>query len=109
VVQGITRDLKGIGYSGIGYRTSGVKILKLAEREGQEFHGIDPESILAGKYPLSRFLYVYLNQPPGRPLDPMVKQFLLFVLSREGQEVVVRDGYLPVTAAVAQEEQGQLQ
>jgi phosphate transport system substrate-binding protein len=109
VVQGITRDLKGIGYSGIGYRTSGVKILKLAAREGQEFHGTDPESVLAGKYPLSRFLYVYLNQPPGRPLDPLVKQFLLFVLSREGQEVVVRDGYLPVTAAVAQEEQGKLQ
>ena len=108
VVQGITRDLKGIGYSGIGYRTSGVKILQLAEREGQEFHGTDPESVLSGEYPLSRFLYVYVNQPPGRPLDPLVKQFLLFVLSREGQEVVVRDGYLPVTAAIAQEEQGKL-
>lgn len=109
VVQGITRDLRGIGYSGIGYRTSGVKILKIAKAGGQQFHGVDPESVLAGEYPLSRFLYVYINQPPGRPLDPLVKQFLTFVLSREGQEVVVRDGYLPVTAAIAREELGKLQ
>ncbi|HEX2642055.1 MAG TPA: PstS family phosphate ABC transporter substrate-binding protein, partial [Thermoanaerobaculia bacterium] len=66
VVQGVNEDRNGIGYSGIGYRTSGVKALQIAKAEGQEFFGVDPETVLAGKYPLSRFLYIYVNQPPSR-------------------------------------------
>lgn len=104
VVQGINEDPNGIGYSGIGYRTSGVKALQIAKAEGQEFFGVDSETVLAGKYPLSRFLYIYVNQPPDRPLDPLVKQFLLYVLSKQGQQVVVKDGYLPIPARVAEEE-----
>jgi len=108
VVQGVNEDRNGIGYSGIGYRTSGVKALRIAKAEGQEFFGVDPETVLAGKYPLSRFLYIYVNQPPGRSLDPLVKQFLLYVLSSQGQQVVVKDGYLPIPARVAEEEQKKL-
>jgi phosphate transport system substrate-binding protein len=108
VVQGVNEDRNGIGYSGIGYRTSGVKALRLAKAEGQEFFGVDPETVLAGKYPLSRFLYIYVNQPPDRPLDPLVKQFLLYVLSSQGQQVVVKDGYLPIPARVAEEERKKL-
>ena len=108
VVQGVNEDPNGIGYSGIGYRTSGVKALQIAKAEGQDFYGVDPETVLAGKYPLSRFLYIYVNQPPGRPLDPLVKQFLLYVLSRQGQQVVVKDGYLPIPARVADEERAKL-
>jgi phosphate transport system substrate-binding protein len=104
VVQGVSEDRNGIGYSGIGYRTSGVKPLALAAKAGGEFHGLDPELVLEGKYPLSRFLYLYVNQPPDRGLDPLVRELIRYVLSREGQQAVVKDGYLPLPAAVAQEE-----
>ena len=109
VVQGVTEDRYGIGYSGIGYRTSGVKPLALAERPGGEYHGTGPESVLAGDYPLSRFLYVYVNKAPNRPLDPLVRELLEYVLSRQGQEVVVKDGYLPLPADRAREALEQLQ
>lgn len=104
VVNGVTEDLAGIGYSGIGYKTSGVKTLALAKEEGGRHYGTDPETVLSGDYPLSRFLYVYVNKAPGEELDPLVRELLTFVLSREGQQVVVKDGYLPIPAEVAQEE-----
>jgi phosphate transport system substrate-binding protein len=98
VVQGVTEDQYGIGYSGIGYKTSGVRAVPVARKEGDPFIETDPAEVYAGKYPLSRFLYVYVNKAPNKPLDPLVTQFLLYVLSREGQEVVVKDGYLPLVA-----------
>ena len=104
VVQGIEKDLYGIGYSGIGYKTSGVKALALAAKSGEPYVNDEFENVLAGKYPLSRFLYVYVNRKPGEPLDPTVKQFLVYALSRAGQEVVVKDGYLPMTAKMVAEE-----
>ena len=104
VVNGVTEDLAGIGYSGIGYKTSGVKTLALAKEEGGEYFGTDPETVLSGDYPLSRFLYVYVNKAPGEELDPLVRELLTYVLSHEGQQVVVKDGYLPIPADVAQEE-----
>ncbi len=108
VVQGVTEDRYAIGYSGVGYTTSGVKTVKLAEKEGGEFFGESYENVLSGKYPLSRFLNVYVNKAPGKPLDPLVKEFLTFVLSREGQEIVVKDGFFPLTAKVAAEELARL-
>ena len=96
VVQGITADKYAIGYSGIGYKTSDVKSLKLAAKEGGEFITDDADNVYSGKYPLARFLYVYVNRTPGKALDPLVGEFLAFVLSREGQEIVVKDGYLPL-------------
>ena len=100
VVQGVTEDRAGMGYSGIGYKTSGVKALALAPKDGAPFSPATAEAVYAGQYPLARFLYVYVNKAPNRALDPLVKQFLTFVLSREGQEIVVKDGYLPLLAAV---------
>jgi len=108
VVQGVTEDLNGIGYSGIGYKTSGVKTLKLAEKAGGAYHGTDPETVLAGEYPLSRFLYLYVNKAPNKPLDPLVHEFIKYVLSKEGQQVVVKDGYLPLSSKVAAAEQAAL-
>lgn len=104
VVQGVTEDRFAIGYSGIGYRTSGVKPLKLAAKKGGKFYGVDPADVYSGNYPLSRYLYVYVNKAPNKPLDPLVREFVKFVLSKEGQEIVVKDGYLPIPAKVAQEE-----
>lgn len=104
VVQGVTEDIVGIGYSGIGYKTSGVKTLELATKPDQPYYGTDAETVLSGKYPLARFLFIYVNRKPGTSLDPVVHQFLASVLSREGQQVVVKDGYLPLSASVVAEE-----
>ena len=99
VVQGVTEDRFGIGY-----RTSGVKAVALAETEKGPFSDGSYEDVQSGKYPLWRFLYVYVNKAPGKPLDPLVGEFLKLIYSREGQEVVVKDGYMPLSAAQAQAE-----
>jgi phosphate transport system substrate-binding protein len=102
VVQGVTEDRFGIGYSGIGYKTSGVKILQLAE--STDFFDGSYANVKSGRYPLARYLYVYVNKAPGKPLDPLVREFLKLVLSKEGQEVVVKDGYLPLSPSQIEEE-----
>jgi phosphate transport system substrate-binding protein len=104
VVQGVTEDRFGIGYSGIGYKTSGVKALPLALSENDEFHLPDYENCLSKKYPLARTLNIYINKVPNKPLDPLLKEFLKFVLSYEGQEIVVKDGYLPLTKELVDKE-----
>ncbi|MGD8375659.1 MAG: phosphate ABC transporter substrate-binding protein [Acidobacteriota bacterium] len=104
VVQGVTEDLYGIGYSGIGYKTSGVKTVRLAAKAGDPFQGTDPETVYSGKYPLARFLYLYVNKAPSGPLDPLRREFLTFVLSREGQQVVLKDGYLPITQKIVEDQ-----
>ena len=104
VVQGITEDKYGIGYSGIGYKTSGVKTLALSNKKGDPCFEGTYENVVTDKYPLSRYLYIYIVKHPNRPLDPLVKEFLKFVLSKEGQKIVIKDGYLPLTNDVIQEE-----
>ncbi len=109
VVQGVAEDVLGVGYSGIGYQTSDVKALDIAKQSGGEYIDTKPESVLAGRYPLARFLYLYINKKPNQPIDPLVGEFVRYVLSREGQEVAVKDGYLPLSAKIAQSELSQLQ
>jgi phosphate transport system substrate-binding protein len=104
VVQGVTNDRYGVGYSGIGYRTSGVRVVPLAESAGGATSEGRYDDVVSKKYPLSRYLYLYVNKAPGKPLDPLIKEFLKLVYSREGQEVVVKDGYLPLTAGIVTEE-----
>jgi phosphate transport system substrate-binding protein len=104
VVQGITEDRYGIGYSGSGYRTSGVKAVPLAEAEAGPYFEGTYEEVTSGKYPLSRFLYIYLNKAPSKPLEPLQLEFVKLILSKEGQEVVVKDGYMPLTPAQVKEE-----
>ena len=101
VVNGITEDLYGIGYSGIGYKTSGVKTVALAKKPGGAFVAATPKEALSGKYPLARQLYVYVNKHPRKPLDPILAEFIRFVLSREGQTIVVKDGYIPLPSKLA--------
>ncbi len=109
VVQGVGADANAVGYSGMGYRTSEVRALALAAKDGSPYVTADPANVYAGKYPLSRFLYVYVNKAPGRPLDPLVREFLTYVLSKQGQEVVVKDGYLPLTPALVERERKKLE
>jgi phosphate transport system substrate-binding protein len=107
VVQGVTEDRYGIGYSGIGYRTSGVKVVQLAETTA--FSDGNYADVVSGKYPLNRFLYIYINRAPGKPLDPLVKEYISFILSKEGQEVVVKDGYLPLSPEIVKAELAKVQ
>lgn len=102
VVQGVSEDKFGIGYSGIGYKTSGVRALPLAEKAGEEFYEPDAENVNNGKYPLSRYLYINIVKNPSKELDPLVKEFLKYVLSYEGQQIVVKDGYLPLSDKVVE-------
>lgn len=100
VVQGVTEDRAGMGYSGIGYSTSGVRALPLSMKPDQPF--VDPtyENARHGTYPLSRYLFVYVNKAPNQPLAPIVREFLKYVYSREGQMVVMKDGYFPLSEKI---------
>lgn len=103
VVLGVAGDLYGIGYSGIGYAAAGVRALPLGTEEGA-YYEPTPENAFSGDYPLARFLLIYINKKPGEGLDPLTREFLRFVLSKEGQQVVVKDGYYPLPAEVIEEE-----
>jgi phosphate transport system substrate-binding protein len=109
VVQGVSEDLYGIGYSGIGYKTSGVRAVPISEKRGDTPYELTYENAVEGHYPLARYLYIYIVRDPRRPVDPLTREFLRYVLSREGQEVVVKDGYLPLTLKVLQAELAKLQ
>lgn len=100
VVQAVTSSINGIGYSGIGYKTSGVRAVPLSKKSGGKFIAATPDNAVSGKYPLSRFLYVYVNKHPNKSLAPLEKEFLKLVLSQEGQQVVIKDGYIPLPEKV---------
>jgi phosphate transport system substrate-binding protein len=102
VVQSVSTSINGIGYSGIGYKTSSVRAVPLSKKPGGDYVAATPENAVAGDYPLSRFLYVYVNKAPNKPLAPLEREFFKLVLSRQGQEVVVKDGYIPLPASVAE-------
>ncbi len=102
VVQSITKSLNGIGYSGIGYRTSGVRAVSIAPKEGAEAIAATAENAVSGQYPLGRFLYIYVNKRPNEPLPPLEGAFLSMVLSQQGQQVVIKDGYIPLPARVVE-------
>jgi phosphate transport system substrate-binding protein len=108
VVQGVSSDLGGIGYSGIGYKTSGVKAIGLGKDAGK-LSEPTYENALNGSYPLARFLYIYVNKAPDKPMDNLTKEFVRFILSKEGQQIVVKDGYYPLPANLAQQMTAQLQ
>src|SRR5437773_2812219 len=109
VVQGATVDRHAIGYSGIGYATPGVRAVPLAEKDGGKCVEATADNAYSGSYPLARFLYVYVNKAPGKPLDPLTREFVKLIVSREGQEGVVKDGYFPIPATIAKEEQNKIQ
>ena len=105
VVQGVTGDKFGIGYSGLGYKTAGVKALAVSLEDGDEAFDANSENSLTGEYPIARFLYLYINADPQEGLtDPLRIEFVKLIFSKQGQEVVAKDGYFPVPTAVARED-----
>jgi phosphate transport system substrate-binding protein len=102
LVDGVANDPAGIGYSGIGWKTSKVRTVALGESAGAF---VEPtyKNSLDGAYPLARFLYIYVNQKPGQPLDELTGEFIKYVLSYEGQEAVVEAKFFPLPAKVVAE------
>jgi phosphate transport system substrate-binding protein len=92
-----------MGYVGIGYLTPEVRAVPLARKAGEEPVKASPQTADAGTYPLTRGLYLYVNYEPGSTLDPLRREFLRYVYSCQGQTEVLRDGYFPVDAKVADE------
>jgi phosphate transport system substrate-binding protein len=108
VVQSVSSSVNGIGYSGIGYTTSSVRTVPLTNKRDKPFVEATPANALNGSYPLARFLYIYVNSEPGLPLDPITVEFLRMVLSATGQNIVIKDGYVPLPAPVAAREVSKL-
>ena len=104
VVQGVASDKNGIGYSGIGYKTADVRAVPIASKPGSECFEATEENVLSGDYPLARFLVVYVNRNPTQKMDPLRLEFIKFILSKEGQEVNIKDGYYPITSAIVEDE-----
>ncbi|MCB2107056.1 MAG: phosphate ABC transporter substrate-binding protein PstS family protein [Rhodobacteraceae bacterium] len=100
VVQAVASDKGAIGYSGVGYKTADVRTVPLTTSEGGECFDATADNAYAGDYPITRFLYVYVNKNPGRAMDPLRAEFAKYVLSKQGQEAVIKDGYYPITAEV---------
>lgn len=106
VVQGVARERYAIGYSGIGYKTADVETVPLEVEEGGELIYATEESAFSGEYPLTRFLYVAVNIEPNKALDPLRREFIKYMFSQAGQQVVLKDGYLPITAVIARRSLG---
>ncbi|MCC4263572.1 PstS family phosphate ABC transporter substrate-binding protein [Oceanimonas baumannii] len=102
VVQSVSSSLNAIGYSGLGYSTSSVRAVPLAEAGSTDYVEANSDNAISGEYPLSRFLYVYVNKHPNKPLGPMEAEFVKLMLSKQGQQIVDKDGYVPVPAAVVE-------
>ncbi len=103
VVQGVASEKGGIGYSGIGYMTADVRAVPLAQGGGECVEAV-ADNAYTGEYPLARFLYLYVNKKPGSSLDPLRREFIKYIFSKDGQRDVVKDGYYPVTSVIAQEQ-----
>ena len=101
VVQSVSGQIGAIGYSGIGYITSGVRAVPLSKQDNQPFVDATAANALNQTYPLSRVLYVYVNKRPNQPLPPLEREFFKMVLSKQGQEVTIKDGFVPMPAALA--------
>jgi phosphate transport system substrate-binding protein len=104
VVQGVSSDKFAIGYSGIGYKTDGVRAVPLASFYGATCYEASAEATLSGKYPIARYLYVYLNKKPNQSLDPLRAEFIKYILSKDGQIQTEKGGFFPITNEIRESE-----
>ena len=102
-------ELGGLTYGMMANITPEVKVVPIARNDGDPFISPTIETIYTHQYPLSRYIYIFVNRPPGTPLKPKVKEFLRLVLSRQGQETVAAEYVLPLTPDVVREELAKLE
>lgn len=101
VIQSVGDNRFAMGYSGIGYKTPAVKAISLSPKKGEPAIQPTEENAYNGKYPLARYLYLAVNYNETKKLEPLRKEFIRFVFSKEGQEIAAKDGYFPVDAKTA--------
>jgi phosphate transport system substrate-binding protein len=102
IAQQVSQDRYALGYTGLAFVDAGVKSLAVAQSENGPFHVPSYENVALATYPLTRLIYFNINRQPDRPLDPALRAFLDFILSKEGQQAVVDEGiYLPLRAGQA--------
>lgn len=104
VVGAVAGDQGAIGYSGIGYKTDGVRAVPVATTAGKKCFDTSFESAYTRKYPLARGLYVYVLKDPKSPLDTLSGEFVKYVLSRDGQAQAKKGGYYPITRNIREHE-----
>ena len=97
----IARDPNALGFGGLEEGGPGLKTLAVAAREGAPYYELDAPNASSGRYPLTRYMYIRLARKPGEALRPEVREFLRFILSREGQEPILYSGYFPLDAGEA--------
>ena len=103
MAKDIAADRYAIGYSGMAYTDAPVKLVPLVEKEGDAPQAPTYENVALATYPLSRLIFFNTNKAPGKPLNPVLEEFLKFVLSREGQQVVLDHArYVPLRASQAE-------
>ncbi|GLI95362.1 PstS family phosphate ABC transporter substrate-binding protein [Methylocystis echinoides] len=104
LVRAVADDVSAVGYSGIGYRTEGVRAVPIAVGEGKKCYDTSFENAYTRKYPLARGLYVYLLKNPKSPLDTLSGEFVKYILSRDGQMQAKKGGYYPITRNIREHE-----
>ena len=102
MIQGVATDRYGIGYSGIGYKTADVKMIPLAQNKKSPAVPAEAQYGYDGTYPLSRFLLLGVNYKPKSAVTPLTGEFIRYVFSRQGQADVIKEGFLPVPAKIAE-------
>jgi phosphate transport system substrate-binding protein len=110
IAQGVAADRYAIGYAGFGNLIPGVKAVALAENDGGPYYKGTFDEVVAHTYPLSRYIYVYINKAPNKPIDPKIREFLDYILGKDGQDAVVKEGiFLPLPASAVKQERAKLQ
>jgi len=104
VVKNVASDKYAIGYSGLGFKTEGVRTVPLSTYLGGQCYDTSAESTMSGNYPIARYLYVYVNKKPGQPLDPLRSEFIKYILSKEGQMQTERGGFYPITNDIREDD-----
>jgi phosphate transport system substrate-binding protein len=108
VVATVAHNPEAIGYAGIGYVNGLVKTLAVARDAADVATPPDAQTIVSGRYPLARTIHVYVNQRPHRPLAPLPRAFIAYILSDEGQQLVRHEGFMPLEADEAREQRALL-
>lgn len=103
VVQSVATSINSIGYSGMGYLTAGVRMVPLSKKPGESYIAVTRANVTNGQYPLVRYLYIYVNKQPNKPLEPLTREFLKLILSQQGQKNVIKNGYIPLPGHISRQ------